>query len=214
MFTHWEWNKQSTYRAEVAFRSLVTLAVQLLVLELCCTLLACLLVLLPMCLLAVHAAVFDEKTGVAVLELDDVAFVLVTVGAGFSTIFLTSKRAVHCAIDARMLCKVGVRGVRWGRSERRRFRCVVHHISLKESYHGKHQMMMRRTPMRKRRWGATGQWQVKERTRVCERHCCACFLRSGRADQPINLTSPATSLPQHSAPAAAAFSLSPSCHRG
>ena len=176
MFTHWEWNKQSTYRAEVAFRSLVTLAVRCSSLSSAARCLHAFLCCFRCAFWQSTLQYLTRKQAVgAVLELDDVAFVLVTVGAGFSTIFLTSKRAVHCAIDARMLCKVGVRGVRWGRSERRRFRCVVHHISLKESYHGKHQMMMRRTPMRKRRWGATGQWQMKERTRVCERHCCACF---------------------------------------
>ena len=45
------------------------MAVQSLVLEFCCTLLAGLLVLLAVGLLAVHAAVLDEAAGRAVLEL-------------------------------------------------------------------------------------------------------------------------------------------------
>ena len=52
---------------------LVPLTVQLLVLELCRTLLAGLLVLLPMGPLAVHAAVPDEAAGRAVLQFDGVA---------------------------------------------------------------------------------------------------------------------------------------------
>ena len=63
--------------------SLKTLAVQLLVPELCCTLLAGLLVLLAVCPLAVHAAVFHEAAGRAVLELDDIAPLLAAVGADF-----------------------------------------------------------------------------------------------------------------------------------
>ena len=70
MFLHREWNWQSTDRAEVPLRPLESLTVQLLVLELCRTLLAGLLVLLAMGLLAFHAAVLDEATGCAVLELD------------------------------------------------------------------------------------------------------------------------------------------------
>ena len=74
--------RQRANRAEVPFRSLVTLVVQLLVLELCCTLFAGLLVLLAMCPLAVHAAVLDEEAGRAVPELDPVLAVrFATVGA-------------------------------------------------------------------------------------------------------------------------------------
>ncbi|EJK74486.1 hypothetical protein THAOC_03830, partial [Thalassiosira oceanica] len=86
MFTHWQRNWKSTDRAEVTLGPLVSLAVQLLVLELCDTLLACLLVLLSVGPLAVHAAVLDEAAGRAVLELDGVAPLLAAVGAGLVAI--------------------------------------------------------------------------------------------------------------------------------
>ena len=88
-------NWQSADRAEVALRPLVSLAVQLLVLELCRPLLACLLVLLAVGPLAVHAAVLDEAAGRTVLELDGIAPVLAAVGAGFvATIAI--RHVVHC----------------------------------------------------------------------------------------------------------------------
>ena len=88
-------NRQGADRTEVPLRPLVPLAVQLFVLELGCTLLSGLLVLLAMYLLAVHAAVLDEATGRAVLELDDLAPGLAAVGAGFvATIAIT--HVVHC----------------------------------------------------------------------------------------------------------------------
>jgi len=59
----------------------VPLAVQSLVLEFCCTLLAGLLVLLAVGFLAVHAAVLDEAAGRAVLELDGPARCNPTIGA-------------------------------------------------------------------------------------------------------------------------------------
>ena len=76
----------------------MSLAVQPLVLEFCCTLLAGLLVLLAVGLLAVHAAVLDEATGRAVLEFDDVTPVLAAVGAGFVATIL-ARHALHCTID-------------------------------------------------------------------------------------------------------------------
>jgi len=63
----------------------VPLAVQLLVLELCCTLLACLLVLLAVGALAVHAAVLDEEAGRAVLELDAVLAALASAVGAYIT---------------------------------------------------------------------------------------------------------------------------------
>ena len=84
MLWHWERDRQSADRAEFPFRPLVSSTVQFLVLELRFTLLlACLLVLLAVGLLAVHAAVFDEAAGRAALHLDGVAPVLATVGADF-----------------------------------------------------------------------------------------------------------------------------------
>ena len=83
MIVNRKWYCKETDRAEVILWSLVTLAVQLLVLELGHALLACLLVLLAMDLLAVNAAVFHEEAGVAVLELDRVIGSLAAVGAGF-----------------------------------------------------------------------------------------------------------------------------------
>ena len=59
------------------------MTVQLLVLELCCASLACLLMQLAVGLLAAHAAVLDEAAGRAVLGLDGVASVLTAVGTGF-----------------------------------------------------------------------------------------------------------------------------------
>ena len=74
--------------------SLETLAVQMLVLELCCALLARLLVLVAVRPLAVHTAVLDEATGRAVLELDGVAPDLAAVGAGFAAITV-DRHAAH-----------------------------------------------------------------------------------------------------------------------
>ena len=70
------------------------LTVQLLVLELCCTLPARLLVLLAMGLLAVHATVFHEAAGRAVLELDPVAPELAAVGARLVAI-IRNRNAAH-----------------------------------------------------------------------------------------------------------------------
>ena len=83
MFLHRKLYCKETDRTEVTRRSLVTLAVQLLVLELGRALLARPLVLLAVDLLAVDAAVFDEEAGRAVLELDGIAPFLAAVGAGF-----------------------------------------------------------------------------------------------------------------------------------
>ncbi|EJK70080.1 hypothetical protein THAOC_08593, partial [Thalassiosira oceanica] len=74
--------------------------VQLLVLELSRALLACLLVLLAMGPLAVHATVLDEAAGRAALELDGVAPLLAAVGAGFAAI-VHNRHAAHC----RLLCR-------------------------------------------------------------------------------------------------------------
>ena len=93
MIIHWQRNRQSADRAEVPVRPLQTLAVQLLVLELCCTLLARLLVLLAMGPLAVHAAILDEAACRAVLELDGGAPVHAAVGAGLVT--LENRHAAH-----------------------------------------------------------------------------------------------------------------------
>ena len=78
-------------------RPLVSLIVKLLVFQLGCALLACLLVLLAVGLLAVHPAVLDEPTGRAVLELDVVACELPAVGAGvgFVAIVRNLRHAVH-----------------------------------------------------------------------------------------------------------------------
>ena len=88
-------NWQSAYRTEVHLRPLVSLTVQLLVPELCGTLLACLLVLLAVGPLAVHATVLDETAGRAVLELDGVAPVLAAVGADIVAIVLDYGYAAH-----------------------------------------------------------------------------------------------------------------------
>ena len=74
--------------------SLEALAVQPLVLQLCYTLLAHLLVLLAVGPLAVHAAVLDESAGRAALELDGVAPLFAAVGAGLFAIIL-DRHAVH-----------------------------------------------------------------------------------------------------------------------
>ena len=63
MFIHLDRYRQRADRAEVSLRPLQPLTVQLLILEICGTLLACLLVLLAMGLLAVQAAVLDEAAG-------------------------------------------------------------------------------------------------------------------------------------------------------
>ncbi|EJK53433.1 hypothetical protein THAOC_27137, partial [Thalassiosira oceanica] len=83
-------------RTEVHLWPLMPLTVQLLVLDLCRTLLACLLVQLAVGPLAVHAAVLDEAARRAVLELDAVAPLLAAVGAGFATAALAvDGLAVH-----------------------------------------------------------------------------------------------------------------------
>ncbi|EJK48376.1 hypothetical protein THAOC_32832 [Thalassiosira oceanica] len=86
MLAHRHWDRQSADQAEIPLRPLVPLTVQLLVLELGRASLACLLVLLAVGPLAVHAAVLDEAAGRAVLELDSVASVLAAVGARFAVI--------------------------------------------------------------------------------------------------------------------------------
>ena len=94
MLRYWEWHWHSADRAEVPLWSLLSLIVQLLVLQLRYTFLACLLVLLAVGLLAVDTAVFDEAAGRAVLELDGVAPVLAAVGAGVAAIAL-ARHATH-----------------------------------------------------------------------------------------------------------------------
>ena len=106
MVMHWERHCKETDRTEVSLGPLVTLAVQLLVLELCRTLLACLLVLLAVGLLAAHVAVFDEAAGRAVLELDDVALVLAAVCTGFVATIAT-RRVVHCRSRLTAVCFAG-----------------------------------------------------------------------------------------------------------
>jgi len=64
-----------------------------------------------MCPLAVHAAVFDEAAGRAVLELDGVAPALAAVGACFVAAAIT-KDAVHSSIDAPCACGGSERRVR------------------------------------------------------------------------------------------------------
>ena len=95
MIVNRKWYCKETDRAEVILWSLVTLAVQLLVLELGHALLACLLVLLAMDLLAVHATVFHEEAGVAVLELDGVTAFLATVGTGVRGFRRVDGNAAH-----------------------------------------------------------------------------------------------------------------------
>ena len=79
MLIDWQRYRQRANRAVAPLRPLVSLTVQLLVLELCRPLLARLLVMLAVGPLAVHAAVLDEAAGRAVLELDGVAPVLAAV---------------------------------------------------------------------------------------------------------------------------------------
>ena len=67
MMTDWNWYLQSADRAEVSLRPLKPLTVQPLLLELCCALLACLLVPLAVGLLTAHATVFDESASRTVL---------------------------------------------------------------------------------------------------------------------------------------------------
>ena len=74
-----ERDRQSADWAEVPLGPLVTLAVQLLVLEFGSALLACPPVLLAMVPLAVHSAVLDEEARIAVLQLDDGAALDVSV---------------------------------------------------------------------------------------------------------------------------------------
>ena len=71
------------------------LAVQLLVLEFCRTLLACLLVLFAVSLLAIHAAVLDEVAGIAAFELGGIASVLATVCTGSVALLHDNRRAFH-----------------------------------------------------------------------------------------------------------------------
>ena len=105
-----ERNRQGADRADVSLRPLVSLRIKTLVLELGCALLACLLVLLAMGLLTVHAAVLDEVAGIAVLELDGVAPVLAAVSAGFDAIIRAGGgRIVHRGGNLRTLPK------RWDR---------------------------------------------------------------------------------------------------
>ena len=73
--------------------SLETLTVHLLVLQLSRTLLACLLVLLAVSPLAVHAAVLHEAAGRAVLELDGVTSSRSAVCSGFGA---NHRHAAHC----------------------------------------------------------------------------------------------------------------------
>jgi len=100
MLAHWQRNWQGADRAEVFLRPLVPLTVQLLILELCRTLLACLLVLLAVGPLAVHAAVLDEAAGRAVLERDSFAPLLAAVSADFE-VAIHAGRVVHCGIGRR-----------------------------------------------------------------------------------------------------------------
>ena len=82
MLAHWEGNRQRAYRAKVSFRPLVPLPVQPFLPQLGGAFLADLLVLLAVGPLAVHAAVFNQAAGGAVLELDAVlAALALAVGA-------------------------------------------------------------------------------------------------------------------------------------
>ena len=100
--------RQCAYRAEIPLGPLPTLAIQLLVFELGRTFLACLLVLLALGLLAVHAAVLDEAAGRAVLELDSIAGLLAAVGAGFHCLNF----ARHSRFHGSHCCTRGVAGGR------------------------------------------------------------------------------------------------------
>ena len=95
MLIYWQRDGQSADRTGVPLRPLEPLAVQLLVLELCRTLLARFLVLLAVGPLAVHAAVLHEVAGRTALELDGVATELAAVGAGLVAITL-DRHAAHC----------------------------------------------------------------------------------------------------------------------
>ena len=88
MFIRREWYRQRAERTEVPLRPLVTQAVQPFVLQFGRALPACLLMLLAVGPLAVDAAVLDEETGGAVLELgtDIVAALAPAVSADFVTI--------------------------------------------------------------------------------------------------------------------------------
>ena len=81
MLIDWQRYRQRANRTEAPLRPLVSLTVQLLVLELCRPLLARLLVMLAVGSLAVDATVLDEAAGRAVLEFDGVALVLAAVRA-------------------------------------------------------------------------------------------------------------------------------------
>ena len=91
------WDRQGADRAEVPLRSLQPQTVQLLVLEFGRTLLACLLVLLAIGPLTVHAAVLDEAAGRAVLQLDGADPSLAAVGTSFVATIAIIRHAVHCA---------------------------------------------------------------------------------------------------------------------
>ena len=106
-----QWYWQRAYRTEIPLRPFEPLTVQLLVLQLGCTLLARLLVQLAMCLLALHAAVLDEETRSAVFQLDGTAFavsVFPAVGAHASWV-VGHCNASHLTNDRRrgvLLCSL------------------------------------------------------------------------------------------------------------
>ena len=102
-----ERNRQGADRADVSLRPLVSLRIKTLVLELGCALLACLLVLLAMGLLTVHAAVLDKAAGRAVLELHGVAPVLATVGARLVGI-VHNRHAAHLHSSFSLLISIQV----------------------------------------------------------------------------------------------------------
>ena len=119
MLLHWQRNRQSADRAEVPLWPLVPLTLQLLVFQLCDTLLTSLLVLLAMYFLAVHAAVFYEAAGRAVLELDGAAPVLAAVRAGFVALVRNNRRAVHFPLKFHAeLRQCAVRFRLWGTTSR------------------------------------------------------------------------------------------------
>ena len=95
MATYGEGNRQGADRTKIPLLPLESMAVQLLVLEICRTLLAHLLVLLAVRLLAVHAAVLDEAARRAVLQPDRVTGDHAAVGAGYSTIILAFAGILH-----------------------------------------------------------------------------------------------------------------------
>ena len=97
----------------------MSLAVHLLVLELCCTLLAYLLVLPAVGLLAVHAAVLDEAAGIAVLQVHRLAPVLAAVGTGSVTVTViyAARRALHNEFEDGLREWLSLR-------EKNRFPCV------------------------------------------------------------------------------------------